>query len=602
MVKKKVSFRSNPNAGGSRPPKPVRTAISSSSKASLLPPVPVFPLDLGSLDRSHDDGPDPLTNFEYPQQPPVRIVHHGRAISPIKSRSGTSRSPLRPPPRTPDAPNTQIAGGPPRAPFDATEPRSLPAARDSGAAGFIRPADEAVGSVDSAIARDTPAPRIEVQEMALEVEIEELLRTERHNAQRTARTRRRGLNRSLHTTIPKQGIAEQHAGDTSFPIQDYEDTSQKDAKEYLDKTIELSLEQEFSNLFVGPTKPTQSDPVREKPSDRPGWLGSFLSRIGLTKLRSAGSAPDDIILSIPTAFQPPLPSPPSTPSTEASEIASDEGSYESPEESDAEQGIPVADEYQRPILKKALPRLSKEEVDEAADTQHQPARQKIIKGLDNEFLTGHDFNKLQPGDWLNDAIINAYVPLIAKTINQTSDPPAEGDPPAVLFFNTFLCARLEARRANNKPWREFFRGSLKKGIGGSKVLRPELIIIPVNEGSNHWTLLAVYPQIRQIHYLNSIRRPRSKHAELVKEWLIAQLLDAKLPQEDAANWEIVIEDVPQQNNGCDCGVFTLSNARLLAQGLSPHSTNQQNMDSMRYLITWELNKQELKRSSQAVRR
>jgi Ulp1 family protease len=66
---------------------------------------------------------------------------------------------------------------------------------------------------------------------------------------------------------------------------------------------------------------------------------------------------------------------------------------------------------------------------------------------------------------------------------------------------------------------------------------------------------------------------------------LAWLRDVLGPKFEEDKWKVIRHDAPRQNNGYDCGVFTITNAMCIALGLSPiDSYREEDMPAQRIRI------------------
>jgi len=177
----------------------------------------------------------------------------------------------------------------------------------------------------------------------------------------------------------------------------------------------------------------------------------------------------------------------------------------------------------------------------------------------------------QPGSsdrsngWLNDEIITAYLEhVVAYAEGQTTDSPrpktARGATPKVVAFTSFFWSRfLEA------GWKGVERWPKRMGIEGKKLLEAELVFVPINSGM-HWTLLVIKPKERCMQYYDSLYTTGAPIMNKAREWLQGQLGD----DYDDDEWIARIAASPKQTNTSDCGVFTITTAKMIMLGWDPY--------------------------------
>ena len=132
---------------------------------------------------------------------------------------------------------------------------------------------------------------------------------------------------------------------------------------------------------------------------------------------------------------------------------------------------------------------------------------------------------------------------------------------------------------------------------GGNVFKLENIIIPVNIGDNHWSLVVAYVQKREIKYYDSMGGGGgAKWMEALQVYLRGEALkwvgDSTVGQDllKLDEWSLVsttTDDTPQQNNGSDCGAFTCTFAKYVDEGLEMNFTCD-DMKNIRVDITCSL--------------
>ena len=192
---------------------------------------------------------------------------------------------------------------------------------------------------------------------------------------------------------------------------------------------------------------------------------------------------------------------------------------------------------------------------------------------------------LLPLEWVNDEIINAFLLKVLK--------PRLPHTAGVWILNSYFMSTLLQTGTNGRATPSYCFARVKRWdklirIKG-KILGKSLIFVPINHQNVHWlflwantdtyTIALVDPQGRKpqnMLYLNAMRdyldQKRSDYNN-VDGW--------KDPHPDK-EWELLdlSESFPRQYNDCDCGIFTLVNITLLAQGLHVDSEtySEQSLD------------------------
>lgn len=227
----------------------------------------------------------------------------------------------------------------------------------------------------------------------------------------------------------------------------------------------------------------------------------------------------------------------------------------------------------------------------------------VAKTPSGQRITRRDIGKVlpQPGTeddrsgWLNDEIIAAYLEMVVaygssqKQQQQPSNKASaqqQTQTPRLHAFNAFFFTNLaKGGYAAVKRWAK------KAKIGGSSLLDVEYVFIPVNKGGNHWTLCVVSPTRRIIEYFDSFHGSSTQVTAKVKEWLAGELGTKWKPEE----WSVVEElgregrgGGPRQNNMSDCGVFTVTTAKMIVLGVDPNAVSAADMPLQRRRMVAEI--------------
>ena len=124
-------------------------------------------------------------------------------------------------------------------------------------------------------------------------------------------------------------------------------------------------------------------------------------------------------------------------------------------------------------------------------------------------------------------------------------------------------------------WELFEKGTtdtITSYLTTKNALNQDLILIPCNPiQSSHWYLLAVFPKEKLVVVLDSLVGTYVKPSTERTLTKISNVLKAIEPNCNIEEWTFAVnrpDDIPQQSNAQDCGVFTCLYGRCLA-GLGP---------------------------------
>ena len=202
-------------------------------------------------------------------------------------------------------------------------------------------------------------------------------------------------------------------------------------------------------------------------------------------------------------------------------------------------------------------------------------------------ITRRDLGKVlpQPGvpgedqsGWLNDTVITAYLDTAVDHALKTSGH-KRGEVPKQVAFSTYFYPRLSADGAKSVT-----RWVKRAKVGGKDLKDVERIYIPINQNSNHWTLLVISPKFKTIEYFDSFHGDPSKVIDNAKELLKYELGgDFK-----AGEWTIKGRGGPRQTNGVDCGVFVSTTVKMISLGVDPMAYSSTDIPLQRRRIVAEL--------------
>ena len=190
-----------------------------------------------------------------------------------------------------------------------------------------------------------------------------------------------------------------------------------------------------------------------------------------------------------------------------------------------------------------------------------------------------------PSGWLNDEIISGYLQAVVDHGHRLMGHP-RGAKPRMHAFNPFFYTALKERGYNAvKKW------STRAKIGGPDLKAVEYVFIPCNPTKNHWTLVVVSPVRKTIEIFDSMHGAIADKVKKTKEWLKGEMGKSYVDSE----WTVIEDPMysglgkgPTQNNINDCGVFTVTTAKMLVLGVDPMAVSAEDMPLQRRRIVAEL--------------
>lgn len=201
--------------------------------------------------------------------------------------------------------------------------------------------------------------------------------------------------------------------------------------------------------------------------------------------------------------------------------------------------------------------------DEESDVAH------ALKNMNrSEVLVMHDSSNIQitremmrcllPTAWLNDEVINLYLELLKEREKR--------EPKKYLkchFFNTFFYKKLYSPKYDYKAVR---RWTTQKKIGYS-LIDCEKIFVPIHK-EIHWCLAIIDLRAKKFQYLDSLRGTDGHVLQILARYIADEAKDKTGQHLDVSTWEQeVVEDIPEQENGWDCGMFMIKYADFHSRDL-----------------------------------
>ncbi|KAI0936053.1 hypothetical protein AcV5_004294 [Taiwanofungus camphoratus] len=216
----------------------------------------------------------------------------------------------------------------------------------------------------------------------------------------------------------------------------------------------------------------------------------------------------------------------------------------------------------------------------------------VVSKCLREQVTDQDLRRLNPHQWLNDEIINFYGQLIlARSEESKENPGFNGRKPLnVHYFSTFFWSKLEKDG--------YEKGRLAKWTKKIDLFQKDIALIPVNHNNSHWTAAAINFRRKRIESYDSMGTERKHVYKLLRAYLDAEHRNKKKKPFDFTGWEdYTLEDIPLQENGYDCGVFTCQFLEALSRGEELFRFRQANMPYLRRRMVWEIGHAKLRDDS-----
>ncbi|XP_044268035.1 sentrin-specific protease 1-like [Tribolium madens] len=178
---------------------------------------------------------------------------------------------------------------------------------------------------------------------------------------------------------------------------------------------------------------------------------------------------------------------------------------------------------------------------------------KAFSGDPNEVLTKkfnlnvtrRDMQTLSGLNWLNDNVINFYMNLIMERGTDSKWP-------RTYATNTFFYQKL----SRNGP------DSLKRWTRRVDIFSYEFICVPIHLGM-HWCMAIINLKERTIKYYDSMGKSNNQCLNALRNYLEFEHMDKKGQPFSTEDFVLEnVQDIPQQMNGSDCGMFSCTFAEF----------------------------------------
>ncbi|XP_018497652.1 sentrin-specific protease 1-like [Galendromus occidentalis] len=217
-----------------------------------------------------------------------------------------------------------------------------------------------------------------------------------------------------------------------------------------------------------------------------------------------------------------------------------------------------------------IPPISEEMILVIKEAFRSPASQ-VLVDVSRQAVTRADLETLLGLNWLNDAIINVYLNLIVNRSKEAQKLPK------VYAFNTFFLTR----------YIEMGYSAVRRWTRRDDIFAHDILLVPVHLGM-HWCMAIVDLRVKQIKYMDSMGGRNDACLATLLEYLSQEMSDKKNSQLDAGQWLLTnIQNLPQQQNGSDCGMFALKYADFAAKDAEINFT-QNDMPYFRRRMMFEI--------------
>ncbi|XP_061599738.1 sentrin-specific protease 2 [Cololabis saira] len=225
-----------------------------------------------------------------------------------------------------------------------------------------------------------------------------------------------------------------------------------------------------------------------------------------------------------------------------------------------------------------IPRFTKEMAEDVSRALAQSDPNLVLSSAFKLRITHRDLVTLQEGSWLNDEVINFYLSLIMERSS------GEAGQLKVYTFSTFFLPKLQGGG----------HAAVKRWTKAVDLFLFDIILVPLHLGV-HWAMAVIDLKSKTVKSYDSVGHRHDDICSLLLLYLKEEHKVKKGRELDGSRWTVgslKSNDVPQQKNWSDCGVFACKYADYIAKGKSL-TFKQCHMPVFRKLMMWEILHQKL---------
>uniref|UniRef100_A0A8D8W1N8 Sentrin-specific protease 1 n=1 Tax=Cacopsylla melanoneura TaxID=428564 RepID=A0A8D8W1N8_9HEMI len=199
----------------------------------------------------------------------------------------------------------------------------------------------------------------------------------------------------------------------------------------------------------------------------------------------------------------------------------------------------------------------------------------VVSKVALEEITKDQILSLEGLTWLKDNVINCYMALIMER----SKAGLESSLPKVYGFNTFFHSALAENGYNR----------VRRWTKKIDLFSYDLILLPIHVQKIHWCLATIDFRKKCVTYYDSMAGPDRGVLNRLLKYISDESMDKKKTPFDTSSWSMQCpKDVPQQQNSCDCGVFTSTFAEYLSRNADIFKVKQKDMPYYRKKMMVEI--------------
>ncbi|KAA1119868.1 Smt3-specific protease [Puccinia graminis f. sp. tritici] len=173
-----------------------------------------------------------------------------------------------------------------------------------------------------------------------------------------------------------------------------------------------------------------------------------------------------------------------------------------------------------------------------------------ISDMPGAYCEAHDIRKLRPRQWINDEIVTFYSVMINNRSSEFETHP-QNFPPNEKFVKAYCFSSFFMAKYDKAGYDGVKRWSKKVDL-----LKKDVIIFPINISNAHWTCASINLRCKRFEYFDSMGNRNQSVLATLRDYIVNEARIKKDIVLDISAWpDCFYQDIPQQNNSFDCGVF-----------------------------------------------
>ncbi|RVW55646.1 Ubiquitin-like-specific protease 1A [Vitis vinifera] len=119
---------------------------------------------------------------------------------------------------------------------------------------------------------------------------------------------------------------------------------------------------------------------------------------------------------------------------------------------------------------------------------------------------------------------------------------------------------------NSYDYKSVRRWTTQRKLGYS-LSECDKIFVPIHQ-EIHWCLAVINKQDKKFQYLDSLKGMDTRVLKVLARYYVDEVKDKSEKDIDLSSWEQeYVEDLPEQKNGYDCGMFMIKYADFYSRGI-----------------------------------